>query len=47
MGYRGQDPNTLPPPKIWVALLQSFLLALLVLAALVFLVMYYASHYQK
>ncbi len=47
MGYTGQDPDTLPPPKIWVALLQSFLLALLVLAALVFLVMYYASHYQK
>lgn len=44
MGYRGQDPNTLPPPKIWVALLQSFLLALLVLGLIAFIVIYMATH---
>lgn len=45
MGYRGQDPNTMPPPKIWVALLQSFLIALLVLGLIAFIMIYAATHH--
>ncbi len=44
MGYTGQDPNTKPPVKIWVALLQGFLLALLFLGLIAFFLIYTVTH---